>query len=119
MQPVRNLNELATALAARRRDLGLRQLELDYRIGWADGHTGKLEQPSKAWGRRARWSTLAEWLQGLDAAIVVVGNDDLAAVLNLLAERSGDAAPAGRITPRCGAVLHARPARCGAGAGIE
>ena len=87
MRPCRDLNDLAQALAGIRRDRGMAQLALDQRIGWADGHCGKLEQPGAAWGRRALPVTFAEWLQGLGAAVFVVPDEDAADLALWLDER--------------------------------
>lgn len=49
--PVRDLDELRAAFVARRRELGMTQLECDARAGLQDGYTGKWEAGIKGLGR--------------------------------------------------------------------
>jgi hypothetical protein len=48
---IRDYSQLTQALAARRRQLGLLQLELDERAGLASGYSGKLECHDRHFGK--------------------------------------------------------------------
>lgn len=69
---IRSYEGLANALAFRRNQLGLSQLELDDRCGFADGHIGKLEKPLSSFGRVATTVTMERWLAGLGVGLLVV-----------------------------------------------
>lgn len=50
----------------------LRHLELDQRIGWADGYTGKVEQPHKRFGRQLVAPALSDLMAALGVGLVAV-----------------------------------------------
>lgn len=63
--------ELRDALRARRQELGLTQLELDYLSGVQDGWTGKAECSAKRWGQMS----LACALGALGLRVVLVEDE--------------------------------------------
>jgi hypothetical protein len=85
---IRNYSELTEALAARRRSLGLRQLDLDEKSGLMSGYSGKIE----AGIRKLGYISLPNLLAALDADL-------------LLCPRSG-AAPVEARTGSAGTVQH-------------
>ena len=67
----RTYQELTAALAARRRQLGLRQLEVDQLAGFPDQYCGKLEIGTRGVGRMS----LPTWLETLGLEIILVARD--------------------------------------------
>jgi hypothetical protein len=65
---IRSYEELQSALAARRRQLGLRQLELDEKSGLMSGYSGKLEVGIRKLGS----VSLPNLLAALDADLLLV-----------------------------------------------
>lgn len=64
----RTYGEFTAALAARRRQLGLRQLEIDQRAGFPDQYCGKLEVGARGIGRMS----LLTWVETLGLDLIVV-----------------------------------------------
>lgn len=64
--------DLVAGLRTVRQGRGLSHLALDQRIGWADGFTGKIEQPTKGWGKRIWNQAMDDLLQGLGVGLVLV-----------------------------------------------
>ena len=73
---IRSYEELQSALAARRRQLGLRQLELDEKSGLMSGYSGKLEVGVRKLGS----VSLPNILAGLDADLMLCPRSDVAPV---------------------------------------
>jgi hypothetical protein len=69
---ITDYRSLRTALAARRRELGLTQLDLDAIALLTDTHTGRLECGTKRYGDVSLAATLA----ALGAALVLVPTED-------------------------------------------
>jgi hypothetical protein len=67
MAPIADLDGLRKAVARRRRDLGLTQLEANFRAGLADGHWSKIECGDKQFG----FLSLPLVLETLDAVLVL------------------------------------------------
>jgi hypothetical protein len=63
---------LVGLLRRRRVELGLSQLEIDDIAGFQSGYCSKLEQPSRDYGRQARWPTLEWWLGALGVGLALV-----------------------------------------------
>ena len=63
----RNLKNVIKQLAARRKELGITQLELDKIIGLADGHVGKWECFAKL---PTGWM-LSCWIEALQCELIV------------------------------------------------
>jgi transcriptional regulator with XRE-family HTH domain len=72
------LEELAEVLTARRKSLGLTQLELDDRAGFQSGYTGKLEIGHMRGGRNAGVIALPLWLRALGVKLQVIAVEDVA-----------------------------------------
>ncbi len=69
---VRDYDGLVKALVARRHALGWSQLELDERVGFPTGYSGKLEAYLGRGGRIAGSLALPLWLQALGVGLMVV-----------------------------------------------
>lgn len=70
--PARSYSEMVWLLVQRRQLLGFTQLDLDARVGWPEGLTGKLEIPHMQEGRMAGHNTLKEWWQALGVGFQMV-----------------------------------------------
>ncbi|MGB7976257.1 MAG: hypothetical protein WCF81_18365 [Roseiarcus sp.] len=79
----RTYQDLTAALAARRRALGLTQLQCDSRAGLQDQYTGKLEIGTRHWGKLS----LPMLCAALDIDILVAPRSGVAPV----EERTGSA----------------------------
>jgi hypothetical protein len=86
LQALRCWDGLVDALAERRRQLGLTQLDLDDRAGFQSGYTGKLEAWLGRSGRVAGTVTLPLWLEALGVVLVVVDAPASASIRRLLEE---------------------------------
>lgn len=64
--------QLASILAARRRAMGLTQMELGFIADLQDGYVAKLEIGRQRGGRSAGRSTLYPWLKALGVKLVVI-----------------------------------------------
>jgi hypothetical protein len=73
---IRDYDQLTSALAARRRQLGLRQLELDEKSGLLSGYSGKIEVQT----RRLGPLSLPMILAGLDCDLLLCPRSDAAPV---------------------------------------
>jgi transcriptional regulator with XRE-family HTH domain len=73
---IRNYTELTQALAARRRQLGLRQLDLDEKAGLQNGYAGKVE----AGIRHLGYLSLPMILAALDADLFLAPRGSTAPV---------------------------------------
>jgi hypothetical protein len=71
-RPVKSYRGLIEAFVARRKDLGLPQLEVDYRAGLPDGYTGKIEKYDKTYGRKIGPLSLDCMLGALGLELVVI-----------------------------------------------
>jgi hypothetical protein len=67
----RTYNELTAALATRRRELGLRQLEVDQLAGFPDQYCGKLEIGTRGVGRMS----LPTWLETLGLDLILIARE--------------------------------------------
>jgi hypothetical protein len=72
----RDYEQLRAALSARRRQLGLRQLDLDEKSGLQNGYSGKLEKGIRKLGD----VSLPMILAGLDADLYLAPRSDVAPV---------------------------------------
>ena len=72
----RDYSQLRQALAARRRQLGLRQLDLDEKSGLQNGYSGKLEKGIRKLGDLS----LPMLLAGLDRDLLLAPRSDAAPV---------------------------------------
>lgn len=75
-QVIRNYDELLSALKARRKALGISQLEMDDRCGWPQGYCGKLESTPGTGRNRGNFRALGplsmgELLTALGLGLVV------------------------------------------------
>lgn len=68
----RTYRDLLATMAARRRELGLRQLEVDQLAGFPDQYTGKREVGTRGVGRMS----LPTWLETLGLELMVVARDE-------------------------------------------
>lgn len=66
---------LVRALTARRKALGMTQLDLDERAGFQDGYAGKLEIGYRPGGRTVGAVSLPLWLEALGVRLAVVPVD--------------------------------------------
>jgi hypothetical protein len=73
---IRDYDQLRAALSARRRALGLRQLDLDEKSGLQNGYSGKLEKGIRKLGD----VSLPMILCGLDADLYLAPRSDVAPV---------------------------------------
>jgi hypothetical protein len=73
---IRSYEELQSALAARRRQLGLRQLDLDVKSGLMSGYSGKIEVGIRKLGS----VSLPMILAALDADLLLVPRSETAPV---------------------------------------
>jgi hypothetical protein len=80
---IRDYDQLRSALAARRRQLGLRQLDLDEKSGLMSGYSGKIEVGIRKLGN----ISLPNILAGLDADLLLVPRQSTDAPV----ERTGSA----------------------------
>lgn len=71
---ITNRADMARVLRQARMDQGMTCLELDYRAGFHDGYTGKLEHPDSPSGKRGlQLSYMAEvWIKALGYRLVLV-----------------------------------------------
>lgn len=62
----------------RRQELGLTHLDVDDIVGITDGHTSKIEAPTKPYGKRPfNMTFVADWLlQGVGLALVIMDRDE-------------------------------------------
>lgn len=67
----RTYSELTATLAARRRALGMTQLEVDARAGFPEQYTGKLEIGTRGVGRMSP----PTWLETLGLDLLIVARD--------------------------------------------
>jgi predicted transcriptional regulator len=71
---VEEYSDFLRAIANRRKELGLSQLDLDYKIGWADGYTGKIESFMRNAGAMSLAAALAAL--GLEIAVEPIADAD-------------------------------------------
>jgi hypothetical protein len=64
--------DLVSSLRRVRQLMGVTQREFDDLAGWADGYTGKLEQPAAPYGKSCTMPSFDEWLQAAGVALVMV-----------------------------------------------
>ena len=85
---IRDYDQLTSAIAARRRQLGLRQLELDQKAGLASGYSGKLECHDRHFGKLSLPMVQA----ALDVDLYLAPRSDVAPVAEqrVLGARSAD-----------------------------
>jgi hypothetical protein len=91
---IRDYNQLTGALAARRRQLGLRQLELDEKSGLQGGYSGKIEIQA----RRLGPLSLPMILAALDCDLLLCPRKEAATPV----ERAGSCGPAHRLPQQSG-----------------
>jgi hypothetical protein len=85
---IRDYSQLRQAIAARRRQLGLLQLEVDHRSGCQPGYQGKIEAGCRKFGDLS----LAMILAGLDCDLYLAPRSDVDPVIerrSLSAESAG------------------------------
>jgi hypothetical protein len=82
---IRDYSQLRQAIAARRRQLGLRQLDLDERAGLQTGYAGKVEAGIRKLGDLS----LPMILAGLDCDLYLAARSDIAPV----EDRAGSCGP--------------------------
>jgi hypothetical protein len=73
---IRDYSQLRSALAARRRQLGLRQLDLDEKSGLMSGYSGKVESNVRKLGD----VSLPMILAGLDCDLLLCPRSDIAPI---------------------------------------
>lgn len=69
---IRNGADLVASLRRVRQLANITQREFDDLAGWADGYTGKLEQPSQPYGKACTMPSFDEWLATAGVALVMV-----------------------------------------------
>ncbi len=72
----RDYDGILRAMVNERHRLGISQLALDDAAGLADGHTGKIENSVKTWGRNVGKTSLPLLLEALGLAVCIVRFDD-------------------------------------------
>ncbi len=78
---MKTLTELATQIASRRRQLGLKQADMLMKIGMSQQQYQRIES-----GGDTRVSTFLRVLEGLNMSIMIVPRDKVASIEPLLAE---------------------------------
>lgn len=69
---IRSGADLVASLRRVRQLMNVTQREFDDLAGWADGYTGKLEQPGAAYGKSCTMPSFDEWLATAGVALVMV-----------------------------------------------